>query len=206
MGGTTDDRPASKVARLLEAYDLEGLGQELEARWTADGDERMSLRALADLFNERLIERALLDAGMSALEADVGTAYESLAGDDVSTGVRTETRDRLERNGVDPDELESDFVTYQAIRTYLREHRGAEYEPVSDAEKVEKDLETIQRLVTRTLSVIEDRLEKLRDTDRIAIGEFEVVLTPRVLCQECGTQQSVPDLLRRGGCECHREP
>lgn len=199
---TQDDRPASKVADLLDEYDLDGFGAELEARWTDDGPERMSLRELADYFNRRLLETALLDAGLSTLGSDVETTYENLTGDDVSAGVRTDTHSRLERSGVDPGELTRDFVTYQAIRTYLKEWRGAEYERPSDAEKVESDLESIQRLVTRTLSVIEGRLENLRDTGRIRMGEFEVIFGVRVLCQECGTQHQVPELLRQGGCTC----
>ncbi|WP_284006999.1 rod-determining factor RdfA [Haloarcula pelagica] len=204
MADTPDDRPASKVARLIDEYGLEGLGADLEARWTGEGVERMSLRDLAEFFNKRLLEQALLDAGLSALESDVRTTYENLTGDDVSTGVRTDARTRLERNGIDVDDLERDFVTYQAIRSYLKEWRGAEYEGLSDQEKIEKDLESIQRLMTRTLSVTEERIEKLRDTDRIDIDEFEVFLDAQVLCQQCGTQYSVAEFLEQGGCPCQQ--
>lgn len=205
MGDTVEDRPSSKVARLLQEYDLDGLGAELEARWTGDGIDRMSLRDLAEFFNKRLLEQALLDAGMSTLESDLDSTYEHLTEDDVSTGVQTETRSRLERNGIDVDALESDFVTYQAIRSYLKEWRGAEYERVSDAEKLEKDLETIQRLLTRTHSVAEHRLELLRDTDRLALKRFEVLLDTQVFCQECGSQSSLTGLFDRGGCDCLQE-
>jgi hypothetical protein len=96
-------------------------------------------------------------------------------------------------------------VTYQAIRSYLKEWRGAEYEQISDAEKLEKDLETIQRLLTRTHSVTEHRIELLRDTDRIALERFEVLLDAQALCQECGTQYSLAELFERGGCDCIQE-
>jgi hypothetical protein len=205
MADTPDDRPASKVARLIDEYGLDGLGADLEARWTGEGVERMSLRDLAEFFNKRLLEQALLDAGMSALESDVQTTYENLTGDDVSTGVRTDTRTRLERNGIDVDALDQDFVTYQAIRSYLKEWRGAEYEGLSDQEKIEKDLQSIQRLMTRTLSVTEERIEKLRDTGRIDLDDFEVFLDAQVLCQQCGTQYAVAELLEQGGCSCQRD-
>ena len=205
MGDTAADRPSSKVARLLEEYDLDGLGADLEARWTGDSIDRMSLRDLAEFFNKRLLEQALLDAGMSTLESDLDATYEHLTGDDVSTGVRAEARSRLKRNGIDVDALESDFVTYQAIRSYLKGWRGAEYEGVSDTEKLEKDLETIQRLLTRTHSVAEHRIELLRETDRLALERFEVLLDAQVLCQECGTQYSLAELFERGGCDCVQE-
>jgi len=205
MPDTSDNRPSSKVARLISEYDLDGLGEELETRWTGDGVERTSLRDLADYFNERLLERALIDAGMAALDSDVSTTYRNLTDDDVSTGVRTDARNRLESNGVDVDGLESDFVSYQAIRSYLTEYRDAEYRRLSDEEKVEKDLQSIQRLMTRTLSVTEERIEKLRQTGRIDADEFEVLLDVQVLCGSCGEQYSISEFLEGRGCDCQRE-
>ena len=204
MTDTTDTQPSSKVARLLSEYGLEGLGEELEDRWTGDGVERTSLRDLADYFNKRLLERALIDAGMSALDSDVSTTYRDLTDDDVSTGVRTDTRTRLDSNGIDVDGLESDFVSYQAIRSYLTEYRGAEYRRLSDDEKVEKDIESIQRLMTRTLSVTEERIEKLTRTGRIDADGVEVLLDVQVLCESCGRQYSVSEFLDERGCDCRR--
>ena len=204
MTDTTDTQPSSKVARLLSEYGLEGFGEELEDRWTGDGVERTSLRDLADHFNKRLLEQALIDAGMSALDSDVSTTYRDLTDDDVSTGVRTDTRTRLDSNGIDVDGLESDFVSYQAIRSYLTEYRGAEYRRLSDEEKVEKDIESIQRLMTRTLSVTEERIEKLTRTGRIDADGFEVLLDVQVLCESCGRQYSVSEFLDERGCDCRR--
>lgn len=205
MPPNSDDVPSSKVARLIEAYDLNGLGVELEACWTGDGVDRMSLRDLAKLFNKRLLEAVLLEAGLSALESDVETTYRQLTSDEVSAGVRTEKRSRLEQNGVDTDALESDFVTYQAIRSYLKNVRGASYEGPSDEEKVESDIESIQRLLTRTHSVVEERVETLRDTNRLALKEFEVFVDTQVFCQSCGTQHTIADLLEKGGCDCQQD-
>lgn len=202
--GDDEDRPASKVARLIERYDLDGLGDELERRWTGDGIERQSLRDCAALFNERLLEAALLQAGTTALETDVETAYERLTDDDITTGVRTDTRRRLERSGVDVDRLERDFVTYQAIRSYLTEYRDAEYEGLTDEEKIEKDLRSIQRLLTRTRSVTEDRIESLHETGRIDAESFEVLLDLQVLCQQCGRQYAIAEFLDGDGCDCQR--
>jgi len=198
------DRPDSKVARLIDRYGPHGLGDELERRWTADGAERLSLRDCATLFNERLLEQALVDAGIDALQRDVETTYERLTGEDVTAGVRTETRNRLVHDGVDIDDLDSDFVTYQAIRSYLTQYRDASYEGPSDAEKVEADIESIQRLLARTLSVTEERIEALQSTGRLDIDAFEVLLDAQVLCQDCGSQYSVTELLEMRGCECQQ--
>lgn len=205
MANATQDRPSSKVARLIEDYGLEDFGAELEARWTASGAERMSLRDLATMFNKRLLEQQMLDAGMNALESNVESTYQNLTDDDVSTGIRTDTRNQLERNDIDVDALLSDFVTYQAIRSYLKEWRGAAYEGPSDEEKIQKDLDSIQRLFTRAMSVTEDRIEKLRDSGRFDLGEFEVLFDTQVLCQECGAQYTVAELFEQQGCDCQAD-
>lgn len=205
MASDTDDRPASKVARLIDEYGLNGVGTELETRWTGDGVDRMSLRDLADYFNKQLLEETLLQAGMPTLESELEMTYTALTSDDVSAGVRTETRSRLTQNDIDVENLQSDFVTYQAIRSYLQDYRDATYEGPSDEEKVASDDDSIQRLLSRTHSVIDDRIETLRDTDRLAIDEFEVFVDAQVLCQDCGTQHTVGDLLEDGGCGCHLE-
>jgi len=198
----TSDRPSNKVARLIDAYDLDGLGAELEARWTAPDEDRLSLRDLADLFNRRLLEAALDEADVPVLEYDVDSLYHDLTAEDVSAGVATDARNRLDRYGVDVDQLEGEFVSYQAIRSYLKEWRGAEYETVDDETKIRRDRDSIQRLVSRTRAVTSDRIETLRDTDRIDAAEFEVVLSVQVLCQECGRQYDLDDFLEQRGCDC----
>lgn len=195
----------TKVERLLDAYDFENLGAELEVRWTGDGVERMSLRELATYFNHRVLERVLLDAGMSALEDDVSSIYHKLTADTVTTGVQTATRTRLTQNGIDVDSLRRDFVTYQAIRTYLQERRGVEHTGDSDSEKRRKDLEQIQRLLARARVVTEERIENLRNTDRMDIDDFEVFIDAQVLCQDCGAQYTVTDLFEQHGCDCSDE-
>jgi len=135
MGSLNDASPGRgrrrKVARLIDEYNLQGIGEELERLWTAD-DDRRSLRSLADLFNRRLLKISLEEAGVTSLDGEVENAYRLLDDDDVSGADRTRARRRLEREGVDVDTLQEDFVTYQAVRTYLKNYRGAEYNPRRD--------------------------------------------------------------------------
>lgn len=206
MANDADGRPSSKVARLIETYGFdETFGDELEALWTADGPQRKSLRNLADLFNRRLLEAALTEAGVSTVDGEVANLYRLLTADDVSSGMRTEARNRLERNGVDVDELDSDFVTYQAIRSYLTDYRGAEYEGTGDTDRVENVLDTVQRLRSRLDSVVQGSLDRLRSTDQLTLGEFRLFVDVDVLCEECGAQYGVVELLERGGCDCDSE-
>lgn len=209
MSGTDDDDETagnsmnSKVARLIETYSLDpSVGDELEERWTAVGSERESLRTLADRFNKRLLEAAMTTAGLSTLDGEVSNAYRLLTADDVSSGDRTEVRARLSRGGIDLEQLERDFVTYQAIRSYLTSYRGVQYESRSDTDPIENTVETIQKLQSRLRSVSDTSLEQLRNTDRITVGEQRIIVDVNVLCEDCGTQYELVELLERGGCDC----
>lgn len=196
-------RIESKVARLIEEYGLgQQFGDQLEARWTADGDERDSLRTLADRFNRRLLEAAAADAGLSTVDGESANLYRLLTDDDVSRGNRTEARRRLEQAGVDVDQLEGDFVSYQAIRSYLTEYRNAEYTDEREQARPDRVVQTLQRLTERVRSVADRSLTQLRDTGRLTLGEFRLFVDVSVLCEDCGSQYSVVELIRRGGCDC----
>lgn len=190
----------SKVARLVEEYDLEGLGAEMERRWT-DEEDRWSLRELADHFNRTLLEAAVEAEGNQPLDGEVENLYRLLTDDDVASADRTRVRRRLERDGVDVDALRDDFVTYQAVRTYLKKYRGAEHSP-AETDPLEREATNVQRLRGRVDSVTEGKLEQLRDSGALSIGEFRTLVDVRVVCEDCNAQYDVVDLLEDGGCDC----
>jgi hypothetical protein len=198
-GSAGRGRP-SKVARLIEAEGLEGLGAELERKWTAEGPDRHSLRDLATLFNRRLLEARLRAAGLHSLSGEVANLYRLLTDDDVSAADRTRARRRLERDGVDVAALQEDFVSYQSVRTYLQNHRDVAYDPQSAP--LESAESTIGRLRSRLASVTESKLTGASDADALDVGEFDVTVSVRVACRDCGQQMDVATLLEDGGCGC----
>ena len=190
----------SKVARLIEQYDLDAVGVEMEQKWTADED-RSSLRDLAEYFNRKLLAEATADAGMRPVDDEIKTFYHLLEGDESHDADRTRIRRRLERNGVDVDGLRNDFVTYQAIRTYLTEYRGAEYE-TDERDRTAVEAENVQRLRGRTERVTDSKIEQLLENDELVLGDHRLFVDIDVLCEGCGQQFAVDELLQRGGCGC----
>jgi hypothetical protein len=191
----------SKVRRVIEEYGLDGMGAWLEAHWTGDGVERRSLRDLAGAFNRRVLEAAMRDAGKDPLETDVESAYKVLTGDDVSSGARVDLRNRLEWDGIDVESLESDFVSHQAIHTYLRKARQVEREaPENDPRTT--GLETIERLQGRTQVVTTDTLDRLAKQGAIDLEGFDVFVDVRVICDSCGSQYQATELIDQAGCSC----
>jgi hypothetical protein len=197
----TDGGRRNKVARLVDEYGLDGLGDELEARWTATGNEHTSLRDLAAEFNRRLVEVRLDEAGVRLSARELDAVVRSLTGDEVTGADRTQLRRRLEREGVDVDALDGDVVTYQAIRSYLRDHRGAEYER-DDGDRAATATRTIERLRGRLVSVAESKLRGLRKNSTLTLGEFRVLVDVSVLCMDCDSRYGVAELLSSGGCDC----
>jgi len=194
-----------KVVRLIDEYDLGDIGAEMERRWTTTGDEQMSLRSLADFFNQQLLAEAMAASGMQPLTGEVETILDLLTSEDTSDAEQTRIRRRLEREDIDVEGLTDDFVTYQAIRTYLKEYRDAEY-ATDDRDRTVVELENIQKLRGRTATVMESKLEQLQNGDHIDLGEFSLFVDIGVLCSDCGRQFEVDELLERNGCDCDTSP
>lgn len=199
LNGSGRGRP-SKVASLIDAYELQGLGDLMERRWTADED-RWSLRELAAHFNQSLLRASMESEGVQPLDGEVENTYRLLTDEDVPESDRTRTRRRLERAGIDVDALMDDFVTYQAVRTYLRSHRDVEY-AADDTDPLEREVTNVQRLRGRVDSVTEGKLEQLRDGGELSLGEFRVIVDVHVVCEDCNAHYDVVDLLEAGGCDC----
>lgn len=191
----------SKVATNIEKYDLQEVGDELERLWiTEDPDDRMSLRELADRFNQRLLLRALETEGIQTLDGEIENLYRLLTNEMVSGVDRMRTERRLEREGVDVEAVENDFVSYQSIRTYLTKYRDIDYS--REVNRLDSAHGTVQRLRSRTNNVTKSKLERLLDSDEITLGDFRVMTDISVLCNDCGTKQDILDILELGGCEC----
>jgi hypothetical protein len=195
--------PTPKVARLIERYDLTGIGDELERQWTATED-RMSLRELTDEFNKRLLHAAITDAGASPIDGEVENLYRLLTNDEVSSAARSQAQDRLTRDDVDVDQLVTDFVSRQAIHTYLAKYRDATPPDTRTTDETQRShgLTTIQRLKTRLESVTESVLSDLTNGKGLTLGDFSVIVTVRIHCADCRTQHSVKNLIETGGCDC----
>lgn len=187
-----------KVLRVIDDYELVNAEEELARRWSRK-ENRSSLRELATWLNKRLLETVVREKGETRLTGEIDALYESLVDSNVSRGERTQTHRTLEQMGIDVDSLTDDFVSYQAVRTYLNE-RGIEHEPSTTG--VSKVLEQIQKLTSRTTAVTNEKLTRLRDSDQISLGKFRLTAEVSVYCEDCESQYSVGELLQNSGCEC----
>lgn len=203
MTDASDDPPcACKVGQLVETYDLVGMHETLRRRWTDGGPdgERSSVRELTRHLNESVLGQVLADAEMSTFEGEAENAYRLLTDEDVSDGTTTEVENALRRNDVDPDALRSAFVSHQTVYRHLRTCLSAE--PDSSPPTTEDELERLYRLENRTIAVARDAIERQSDRGDLAVEGFDVLVTTRVLCENCGMPTEVTELLSQGGCSC----
>jgi len=201
-GSSDRDLTRSKVGRLITDYDLQDVGGELEARWLGDGCERQSLRSLADWFNRRLLAARLRSAGEQPIHGEVENLYRLLTDDNVGAGARVDAETRLDDEGLDPDTVRREFVSHQAIHTYLTEFRNVSKPDSRETDRVESTRKAIQRLRNRLVAVTESSLESLIAAEELYLGDYEVFVDVQVFCEDCGTSRSLTDVLDRGGCDC----
>lgn len=185
-----------KIGRKAAKYGLDGLDDRLLDR-QADG---ASLRRLETVVNESLL-RAALAAADTDVFRDVSTIYRTLSDEETSAGVRTETEAWLSRVGVDPVELDEDFVSYQTVRSHLRDCLDVDTTresslSVADAEG------TIEWARSRSEGIVGRTIERLADTDGFRCGDVDVTHVVRVTCADCGGSYPVERFLDSGGCDC----
>lgn len=194
-------RPKNKMDRLVKQYGLTDTADEIECAWTATGDEHRSLRELADQFNRELLECRLAEVGQQTLKGEAETLYGLLTGDDVSDGDRIRARRRLEQQGIDVRTLLDEFVSYQTVRRYLKNHRETSYTP-EEVDRVEKANDDLQQLRGRVEAVATGKLEDLSKGQDLILGDFGVSVEIRIYCEDCETQYPASELLERGSCGC----
>lgn len=198
--GTRERR--SKVGRLIETYELDGMAEELAHYWRGEGVERHSLRALATHFNQALVRSAMVEADLNPLDGEAENSYALLTESETTSGAQRKAERRLERAGVDVDALRRDFVSHQAIHTYLTDVRGLDYDGESGADDVEAKIATVQRLIGRTRSVSETVVGGLVRSGVVDVGTYDVTADVQITCRECNSQYDLTIFLRRGHCDC----
>ena len=174
-------------------------GAELEAAWIGDDGERTSLRDLADEFNQTVLRSVLTENGISLSKFEVAGTYETLRHGSGSDEIRA--RRRLEREGVDVEELTGDFVTHQSVHTYLTDERNASL-PEQGEDAVERRTETIEKLEGRTAVVTEASIESTLPEEELGRVDYDVIVDVQVVCSACGSTYDVGELLGQGGCDC----
>jgi hypothetical protein len=191
-----------KVGKVLTKYKLTDLHNKLAELWVGETGEEFSLRDLAERINVRIVRVSLERAGEDPLDGEAENVYRLLHGDDVSAGVQIQQENRLERAGIDVDELKNDFVTHQSVHTYLTKGLNVSKSSNNQTDPMEKRRIRIERLQNRLDAVVEQTLENLQNSGNLSAGDVDATVSIQVFCEDCGTQYDLFVLLQNGGCDC----
>lgn len=187
---------------MAAAYDLPMEAERLEEYWTRE-ENRYSLRELAARFNRQLLRAVMEQNGLNPLDGEVENTYRLLTDDDVSQGMQTQAHNRLQKQGIDVDQLVSDFVSYGTVRRHLKGCLGAERESTdADDDAVENGTQRIAALQNRTIAVTENTLSQLDAAGDLASGNIDVFVDITVSCTDCGYHAPVHEFIENEGCRC----
>lgn len=189
-----------KVGRVADRYGLDEFDETLADRWTATED-RVSLRELTHEFNQRLVRGAMQAASLRTLDGEAENTYRLLTDDEVSSGMRTRARNRLARDGIDPDELESAFVSHQTLHTHFTDCLGVRLDTERD-DLLDTERTKVNALRNRMAVVTTDSLERLHAADEMTLESFDVLVDVSVYCKSCGAIHDLDTVFDQGGCDC----
>lgn len=193
MGGP-DGECDCKVGRVLARRGRTELSDELRRQW-ANGEQ--SLRDLARIFNLAVLRSATEQRGVANLDGETENLYRLLTDDDVTSGTRTQARNRLRRHDVDVESLEADFVSHQTIHNHLKNCLGVERED-DGGDPAEAARRRVRSLQNRMEAVTSDAV------GRIDGGGYDVYVDVSVTCPDCGTRHEFGEVVDSGGCDCRQ--
>lgn len=202
------DPTRCKVGSVAVKYSLEDVCRELEQYWTGErGDgRRHSLRKLATYFNRNVLLAALDEEDERLSDGEVGRLALALQRSTEDGTDHAESAEELRRRGVDVDSLRSDFVSHQAVHTYLKKYRDVDspdrQDHRDDVDRRTRNVRKIERLNSRSSAVASDALEVMRNAGEIAVGDLEVRSVVWVRCRDCGGRFRFDELVSRTTCEC----
>lgn len=196
----TDGAPcACKAGRLVDTWNLSAVHEDLVSRWKTG---RVSLREAARALNRAALRTAVtVETDIAPLDGEVENLYRLLTDEDVSEGMRVQTRNRLERSGLDVVALTDSFVSYQTVNRHFRDCVGVVRDETAELDRKEAE-DRIFQLQSRLESVTASTLDQLDRSDHLDIDDPAVYVNVQVSCRTCDTQYSVDSLLEIGHCEC----
>lgn len=182
-----------KLIRVIDKYNLEGLGDELVEQWTATGPHRKSCRELADFFNTRVLDAALREEGIIWDKSLVEDCAVIIADKD-----RSLTGFDIQNRGVDTDDVEDDMLTYQTVHNYLTNIRGIDLN--KDPNGIRDRINNLQQMQSKMETVASNTASRSINRDQIDGPVPSIEITAEYICQACGGRTKVTQYLQNRGC------
>jgi len=179
------------------------LDEQLRGRWLgAEGYPETSLRDLTDWFNRQVMRTQYIEQGRNTLDAHLRSDYAVLTDPDHEE--YHALLSDLDADGIDGEDLRSDFVSVSTLYRHLTECIGAEKDDerrdpraIAD-DKIAHVRDTARMYLSDVLSAWESRgvVESATEAD-LAVGIY-------LECPVCSRQAAIEVVRQRGYvCETH---
>nr|WP_176705332.1 rod-determining factor RdfA [Halobacterium sp. GN101] len=194
-----ETQPCCKIVRVADDYDI----SEIDAKLIERRDHGDSLRDLATYLNKQILSESL-NTGTREVVGDADSIYNVLRGNDVNRSRQVELRSKLDRNGIDVEAVERDFVSHQTVRNHLHDCKAIDTGRKSTVD-VDDAQKTIEWAQARSEGVIEQTIERLRNAGNVSDTPAEITLSVRVGCSACGRTYRIEEFLEQRGCDCQTD-
>jgi hypothetical protein len=203
MSGSAESNDDLKILRTAAKYGLTDLLETLADQWATGGGDGPSTREVADRFNKQALREALRESDYETFETELDVIYDVVRDDEQTSAEALAVRERLVETSVPTEELRNDFVSHQTVHTYFTDIRDLSYERDVDPEKRRQRVDdAIQKMKSRTTTMAGTNLDRLRSTNAVAVGDYDIVTEVTVYCRDCGGRFTFGDILERGRCDC----
>jgi hypothetical protein len=188
-----------KLSRKRDSYDIHMDDSTLVTEW----QNGTSVRSLTRSFNETLIEARGDAVDVTRTEWSRLPIYDILKTDALERSRAIEVQQELERAGVDPETLEDELISHQAMYRHLTSCLDATASDDSTPdERRKKARDTVYALQQRTTVVTESTVETLQNNGITDIGDPDVLVDVQVICRDCGRSMDFETVLGEG-CSCN---
>lgn len=196
-----------KVGKAITGYGLTDLDETLRERRVRD---TLSLRDLADLVNQAILEAAI-EQQVEAQAVDVfglldpddviESLYDALTDESTASDRTARITSRLRQIGVDLDDVRQSWVTHPTVRSHLRDCLDLDTSTTADL-SADDARRTIDWARNRCLAIVKRTIERLANAGRLTITDVDVSLTVMISCATCNETYRPARLIERGGCRC----
>ncbi|QLD89123.1 hypothetical protein HWV07_08800 [Natronomonas salina] len=192
-----------KIDIVCDRYGLDNSGSRYTSvddrllnRWTGgDGRSPDGYRTLTEWFNKRLLKSVYDKHGRNTTGKRISSDYQALRGDDDL--LREEVMDDLRADGINPERVCSDMVSYSTMREHLNSClEGEKQVDQSNSDWEQRSLEMAKNI---TRSKVREALSSLDTKDVLPEGdEADIEIQILLSCPECPIRIPIADAVERG--------
>lgn len=197
------DGTTCKVDYVTDQYGLDetvtnhgSVDERLLTRWTgADDKEPDGYRTLTEWFNRRLLKHVYDEHGRETTGRRVTNDHEALTGDDDL--LKEEVMDDIQADGIDPESIVGDMVSWSTIRHHLQSCLDGE--KVIERSTSNWEAKSVSVAQQVTAEKVNEALSSLSSKGDLPGGkDADVNLQVLLSCPECPTRIPFSDALERG--------